>query len=94
LLLRSMPILLRDTSTALDCEGRMEADLTPLEFYFWGCVKQILKSVRIHNIQQLKHRIREAAESVTPDVRGRVWQEMGYSLNVRRATNGAHIELP
>jgi hypothetical protein len=46
-------------------------DLTPLVFYFWGCVKQIVYSVRIHNIQHLKQRIREAAASVTL---GRVWQ--------------------
>jgi hypothetical protein len=68
-------------------------DLTPLDFYFWGYVKQTVYSVRIHNIQHSKQRIREAAASVTPDVLGRVWQEMEYRSDVCRATNGAHIEL-
>jgi hypothetical protein len=68
-------------------------DLTPLDFYFLGYVKQIVYSVRIHNIQHLKQRIREAAASVTPDVLGRVCQEVEYRLDVCRATNGAHIEL-
>jgi hypothetical protein len=68
-------------------------DLTPLDFYFWGFVKQIVYSAHIHNIQHWKQRIREAAASVTPHVLGRVWQEMQYRLDVCRATNGAHIEL-
>jgi hypothetical protein len=65
-------------------------DLTPLDFYFWGYVKQTVYSVRIPNIQRLKQRIREVAASVTPDVLGRMWQEMEYSLDVCRATNGTH----
>jgi hypothetical protein len=59
----------------------------------WGYVKQIIYSVYIHNIQHLKQRIREAAATVTPDVLGRVFQDMEYNLDVCRATNGAHIEL-
>jgi hypothetical protein len=68
-------------------------DLTPLDFYFWGYVKQTVYSVRIHNIQHLKQRIMEVAASVTPDVLGRVWQEMEYHLDVCSATNGVRIEL-
>jgi hypothetical protein len=56
-------------------------------------VKQTAYSVRIHNIKHLKQRIREVAASVTPDVFGRVWQEMEYGLDVCRATNAAYIEL-
>jgi hypothetical protein len=67
-------------------------DMTPLDFYFWGYVKQTVYSVRIRNIQHSKQRISEIAASVTPDVR-RVWQEMEYRSDVCRATNGAHIEL-
>jgi hypothetical protein len=57
-------------------------NLTPLDVYFWGYVKQIVCSVRIHNIQHLKQRIREVPASVTPEVLGRVWQEMEYRLDV------------
>jgi hypothetical protein len=56
-------------------------------------VKQIVYSIRNHNVQHLKQRIRGAAAPVTPDVLGRVWQEMEYRLDVYRATNGAHMEL-
>jgi hypothetical protein len=68
-------------------------DLTPLDFYFWGYVKQTVYSVRISNLQHLKLRIREVAASVTPNVLGRVWQVMEYRLDVCRATNAAHTEL-
>jgi hypothetical protein len=68
-------------------------DLTPLDFYFWGCVKQIVYSIHVHNIQHLKHRIWESAASVTPDVLSRVWQDLEYSLDVSLATNRAHTEL-
>jgi hypothetical protein len=69
-------------------------DLRPLDFYFWGDVKLTVYSVRNHSIQHLKQRIREVAASVTPDVLGRVWQEMEYRLDVCRAASGAHLKLP
>jgi hypothetical protein len=65
----------------------------PWIFISEGYVKQIVCSVHIHNIQHLKQRIREAAASVTPDVLGRVWQEMEYRLDVCRTTNRAPIGL-
>jgi hypothetical protein len=52
-------------------------DLTPLEFYFWGYVKQCVYSVRINNIEHLKARITEAVHCVTPDVLRSVWQRTG-----------------
>jgi hypothetical protein len=69
------------------------SDVTPLDFYFWGYVKQTVYSIRIYNIQHLKQRIREVAASVTPDIPGRVSQKMEYHLDVCRVTSGAHIEL-
>jgi hypothetical protein len=62
-------------------------------FLFLGYVKQTVYSVRIHNIQHLKQRIREVSASVIPDLLGQVWQEMTYRLDVCKATNGGHIEL-
>jgi hypothetical protein len=41
-----------------------------LDFHFWGYVKQIIYSVRIHNIKHMKQQISEAAVSVTADVLG------------------------
>ncbi|GBM85980.1 hypothetical protein AVEN_43524-1 [Araneus ventricosus] len=42
----------------------------------------------------LKQRITDVIHSVTPDVLTRVWEVLDFRLDVCRATNGAHIELP
>ncbi|GBM66040.1 hypothetical protein AVEN_39592-1 [Araneus ventricosus] len=69
------------------------SDITPLDFYLWGYVKQHVYSERINDINHLKQRITDVIHSVTPDVLTRVWEELDYRLDVCRATNGAHIEL-
>jgi len=43
-------------------------------------------------IPDLKNRINEAVETVTPDLLSRVWQELDYRLDVCRVTKGADIE--
>ncbi|GBL62149.1 hypothetical protein AVEN_225592-1 [Araneus ventricosus] len=68
-------------------------DITPLDFYLWGYVKQHVYSERINDINNLKQRIMDVIHSVTPDVLTLVCQELDYRLDVCRATNGAHIEL-
>ena len=68
-------------------------DLTPLDFFLWGYVKDKVYGVKINDLAHLKARITEAINSVTPDMLGRVWDELEYRLDVCRATNGSHIEL-
>ncbi|GBN54976.1 hypothetical protein AVEN_261494-1 [Araneus ventricosus] len=64
-------------------------DITPLDFYLWGYVKQHMYSERITDINHLKQKITDVVRSVTPDVLTRVWEELDYRLDVCRATNGA-----
>ncbi|GBN37300.1 hypothetical protein AVEN_67268-1 [Araneus ventricosus] len=68
-------------------------DITPLDFYLWGYVKQHVCIERMNDINHLKQRITDVIHSVTPDVLTRVWEELDYGLNACRATNGAHIKL-
>ncbi|GBM15849.1 hypothetical protein AVEN_260127-1 [Araneus ventricosus] len=68
-------------------------DITPLDFYLWGYVKQHMYSERINDINHLKQRITDVIHSVTPDVLTCVWEELDYRLDVCKATNGTHIEL-
>ncbi|GBL90808.1 hypothetical protein AVEN_215545-1 [Araneus ventricosus] len=68
-------------------------DITPLDFYLRGYVKQHVYSERINDINHLKQRITDVIHSVAPDVLTHVWEELDYQLDVCRATNGAHIEL-
>ncbi|GBM24219.1 hypothetical protein AVEN_22558-1 [Araneus ventricosus] len=64
-------------------------DITPLDFYSWGYVKQHVYSERINDNKHLKQRITDVTHSVRPDVLTRVWEELEYRLDVCRATNGA-----
>ncbi|GBN62759.1 hypothetical protein AVEN_149503-1 [Araneus ventricosus] len=66
-------------------------DITPLDFYLWGYVKQHVCSEHINDINYLKQRITDVIHSVTPDVL--MWEELDYRLGVCRTTNGSHIEL-
>ena len=63
------------------------SDFTPLDFFRWGYVKDLVYQARINDLAHLKTRITNAINSVTPDMLGRVWQD------ICRATNGSHIEL-
>jgi hypothetical protein len=41
----------------------------------------------------LRHRIIEAVELITPHMLINTWQELEYRLDICRATTGAHIEV-
>jgi hypothetical protein len=44
------------------------SDLTPLDFFLWGYVKNIVYKVKINDVEHLKARIRDAVATVTPDM--------------------------
>jgi phytoene/squalene synthetase len=44
-------------------------------------------------LDDLKTRIRNAISAIPADMLHRTWQELEYSLDVLRATKGAHIEV-
>ena len=68
-------------------------DLTSCDFYIWGFVKDRLYMAPLPaDLNDLRHRIEAAAASVTPDTLSKVWDELGYRLDVCRVTKGAHIE--
>ncbi|GBM92025.1 hypothetical protein AVEN_126352-1 [Araneus ventricosus] len=67
-------------------------DLTPLDFFFWEYIMNIVYSENITDISQLKRRIRSAIETVTPQILHNTWRVIDYRLDICRATNGAHIE--
>jgi hypothetical protein len=46
----------------------------------------------IHDFQELKQRLITALTAIEKDFLERVWQELGYRIDVCRATRGAHIE--
>jgi len=68
-------------------------DLSPLDFFLWGYIKNIVYAETVRNIQHLQDRITSAMETVTRDMIQKAWQEIEFSLDVSRATNIAHIEM-
>ena len=68
-------------------------DLSPLDFFLWGYIKNIVYAEKIRNIQHLQERITSAIETVTRDMIQKTWQEIEFRLDVSRAANGARIEM-
>ena len=68
-------------------------DLSPLDIFLWGYIKNIVYAEKIRNIQHLQDRITSAIETVTRDMIQKTWQDIEFRLDVCRATNGAHIEM-
>lgn len=68
-------------------------DITPLDFFLWGYVKDIVYRTEVRDITNLKQRITDAIATIDEGMLQRTWQEIEYHLDVLLATNGAHIEV-
>ena len=68
-------------------------DITLLDFFLWGYVKDKVFSTPVTDITNLKARITDAFATVTEDMLENTWREIGYRLDVVRATKGAHVEV-
>ena len=68
-------------------------DITPLDFFLWGYVKDRVYRTKVRDLQILRARITEAIASVTPEMLANVWREVEYRLDIARATSGAHIQV-
>ena len=66
-------------------------DITPLDFFLWLYVKDIVYRTKVRDITDLKQRISDAIATIDEDMLERTWQE--YRLDVLRITNGVHIEM-
>jgi hypothetical protein len=68
-------------------------DITPLDFFLWGCVKDKVFSTPVPDLTNLKARITDAFATITVDMLDNTWRETDYRLDVLRATKGAHVEV-
>ena len=68
-------------------------DITPLDFFLWGYVKNIVYLTKVRDMTDLRQRISNAIAAIDEAMLQRTWQEIEYRLDVLRATNGAHIEV-
>ena len=68
-------------------------NLTPCDFFLWGYVRGLVYVPPLPtNVVELKQRISSALETVTEDMLQRIWDELGYRLDVCRGAGEAHIE--
>jgi hypothetical protein len=68
-------------------------DLTPVDFFMWGYVKDIVYANLVLDLQNLRNRITNAISTITPDMLQCVWIETDYRLDIVRATNCVHVEI-
>jgi len=68
-------------------------DITPLDFFLWGYVKDKVFSTTVPDITHLKARITDAFATITEDMLENTWRETDYRLEVLCATKGAHVEV-
>jgi hypothetical protein len=67
--------------------------LTPLDFFAWGFIKDVVYGRKVQDLADLRQHIIEAVELITPHMLINMWQELEYRLDICRATTGAHIEV-
>ena len=68
-------------------------DITRLDFFLWGYVKDKVFSTPVPDITNLKARITNVFVTITEDMLENTWREFDYRLDVLRATKGAHVEV-
>jgi DDE superfamily endonuclease/Helix-turn-helix domain (DUF4817) len=67
-------------------------DLTPLDFYLWGHLKNKIYKSEIKNIDDLKTRITEEIKSVSTETLNSVFLNIVKRMNLCIAVNGSHFE--
>jgi len=66
-------------------------DITPLDFFLWGYVKDKVFSTPAPDITNLKARITDAFATITEDMLENTWRETDYQLDVLHVTKEAHV---
>ncbi|KAJ4432398.1 hypothetical protein ANN_21017 [Periplaneta americana] len=78
-------------NTMLDCLSA-DPDLTPLNFFLLGYIKDKVYATPVRDLRDLRERIIEAIESIPEDMLQRAWQEI-VCLDIVTVTAGAHVEI-
>jgi hypothetical protein len=67
-------------------------DLTPLDFFLWGHVKDYVYRTPVNNKPDLLRRIRTAFQTITPDMLVRAQNDVIYRARMCVGENGNHFE--
>jgi hypothetical protein len=67
-------------------------DLTPMDFFLWGYVKDKVFQEQVTNVADLKRRIREVIQDIPQEMRDAVWKNLEKRLHMVVDQQGGHIE--
>ena len=67
--------------------------ITPLDFFLWVYVKDIVYRTKVRDITDLKQRIFNVIATIDEAMLQRTWQEIEYRLDVLRVIKGTHLEM-
>ena len=67
-------------------------DITRLDFFLWGFLKDNVHRKREWNIDDLKAKITTAISSVDANMLAAFWCEIDYPLDILYVTKEAHVE--
>jgi len=70
------------------------SNLNPLDFYFWGYIKQKVYAEKFTTAENIKNRIREACTNINTDVLQRMQNDFHCRLDVCIQVNGGLFEHP
>ncbi|KFM73496.1 hypothetical protein X975_18609, partial [Stegodyphus mimosarum] len=68
-------------------------DITPLDIFLWGFVKDKVYRRRVSNMDDVKARVTTSIASVDADMLTSTWREIEHRLDILRATKGAQVEV-
>ena len=76
-----------------DAMAPRSQDVTPLDFFLWGYVKDSVYVLPLpQSIEELKDRISAAIETISADLLDKVHSCLSKRLLLRVKTGGRHIE--
>ncbi|XP_039310588.1 uncharacterized protein LOC120358899 [Solenopsis invicta] len=67
-------------------------DLTPLDFFLWGTIKEYVYRVPINTVEELNYRIIEAFANITPEMLERLKQSFIRRAELCIEMDGGHFE--
>lgn len=67
-------------------------DLTPVDYFLWGYLKNKIYAEKPNNIDDLKEKIRHEIRNITPEIVDNVQKEFILRLGHCLAVNGQHFE--
>ena len=68
-------------------------DITSLDFFLWGYVKDRVYRTPERDVETLQSRIIDVLATVNEEMLENTWCEIEYRLDILRATNEAHVEV-